>query len=788
MEWPSIIVFFGLFLWITLNTFFIQPVAWLSSQILLASGFPLPDYAWIVISIIHGLLLLIPTFLLALLWPNRRYRSIFQAWSLAATAIVLYSPVRLVGLPDVLAANALQIIISLILIGLLTGLLLIKNRPGPKLRPNASSFLTFSFSGLIILPWLAWGALGSPLDSFLNLLAGLLFGLFSGLLIAYFLFQPLAETSEEAGQSIVLGGLAAGATLLLLASGFGYGGLQLHLMIVLPPLSWALIMIAEWFDWERPVKLKWLPPALLIGLVAAVPMMMVDPDELNLELALGARDQLSWSLYAALASLVITMLLSLLLAIFHSFFARILTQRIQATGAVFIWSGILAVYLYTGQPGFHGDQLFVILADQADITTASTIEDFDSRRQFVYDTLRMEATSDQAGIRRVLDRFGVKYTPYYLMNALAVDGGPLVQLWLETQPEVDRVLHNPVLRPLPAISETTSGSATGPSEMPWNLSLIKADQVKEQLGITGVGIVIGQSDTGVEANHPELALSYRGRGGNDNYNWLDPWNGSVSPVDIGGHGTHTLGTIVGQTTGVAPGAEWIACSNLARNLANPALYLDCMQFMLAPYPYRGDPFQDGDPTLSAHVLNNSWGCPEQEGCDVNALLPAVKALRSAGIFVVAAAGNDGPACETVHDPIALYDEVFSVGAIDQSGNLASFSSMGPVTADGSGRLKPDIVAPGVDVLSSFPNGTYEYLPGTSMAGPHVAGVVALVWSANPSLMGDIERTEEILRSTAMPYTGPLPPCVSASSQQPNNGAGYGIIDAYAAVQLAQRLP
>jgi subtilisin family serine protease len=150
---------------------------------------------------------------------------------------------------------------------------------------------------------------------------------------------------------------------------------------------------------------------------------------------------------------------------------------------------------------------------------------------------------------------------------------------------------------------------------------------------------------------------------------------------------------------------------------------------------------------------------------------------------VAAAGNDGPACETVQDPLALYEEVFSVGAIDQGGNLASFSSRGPVTADGSGRTKPDIVAPGVDVLSSFPNNSYEYLPGTSMAGPHVAGVVALMWSANPSLIGDVERTEEILRHTAKPYDGSLPSCVS-NPDIPNNGVGYGIVDAYAAVKMA----
>ena len=111
----------------------------------------------------------------------------------------------------------------------------------------------------------------------------------------------------------------------------------------------------------------------------------------------------------------------------------------------------------------------------------------------------------------------------------------------------------------------------------------------------------------------------------DDYNWFDPWNGKPSPYDDGGHGTHTLGTIVGQNgIGIAPDATWFACANLNRNLANPALYLDCMQFMLAPFPQDGDPFTDGDPTRAADVLNNSWGCPELEGCDPNALLACSK--------------------------------------------------------------------------------------------------------------------------------------------------------------------
>ncbi len=208
--------------------------------------------------------------------------------------------------------------------------------------------------------------------------------------------------------------------------------------------------------------------------------------------------------------------------------------------------------------------------------------------------------------------------------------------------------------------------------------------------------------------------------------------------------------------------------------------------MLAPYPRSGDPFKDGDPARAAHVLNNSWGCPPIEGCDPGSLLPAVRALRAAGIFVVASAGNEGPRCSSVEDPIAIYDAVFSVGAIDQDGNLADFSSRGPVTVDGSDRVKPDIVAPGVDVLSALPGGTYGPLDGTSMAGPHVAGVVALMWSAQPKMIGNIDRTEQILQETARPYEGMPSGCFDGSV--PGDGAGYGVVDAYEAVKAALAEP
>jgi subtilisin family serine protease len=211
-----------------------------------------------------------------------------------------------------------------------------------------------------------------------------------------------------------------------------------------------------------------------------------------------------------------------------------------------------------------------------------------------------------------------------------------------------------------------------------------------------------------------------------------------------------------------------------------------MQFILAPYPLKGDPFKDGKPALGAHISNNSWGCPDLEGCQPDTLMAAAHALHAAGVFVVASAGNDGDRCETVKDPIALYSDVFTVGAVDSSGRLADFSSRGPVTVDGSQRAKPDIVAPGVSILSSYPGNTYARLDSTSMAGPHVAGVVALMWSANPALIGDIESTKTILEETATPYRYDIPIC-GQEEKGTNNTVGFGIVNAYEAVKKAIKI-
>jgi subtilisin family serine protease len=245
-------------------------------------------------------------------------------------------------------------------------------------------------------------------------------------------------------------------------------------------------------------------------------------------------------------------------------------------------------------------------------------------------------------------------------------------------------------------------------------------------------------------------------------------------------------TSMGDTVlGMAPAARWIACRNMRDGVGTPASYTTCFEFFLAPYPQGGDPLVDGRPELAPHVINNSWGCPPSEGCDLDSLRQVVETTRAAGIFVVASAGNAGPGCSSIDTPIGMHDAVTSVGAYDSDGQIAGFSSRGPVTADGSGRLKPDLSAPGVGVRSAAMQNSQPsvdvYLSGTSMAAPHVAGAVALLWSWNPQLIGQVEATERLLLSSAEPV---VEAGCTGLAQSPNPVYGHGRLDALRLVQSA----
>jgi serine protease AprX len=438
----------------------------------------------------------------------------------------------------------------------------------------------------------------------------------------------------------------------------------------------------------------------------------------------------------------------------------------------------------------------VVLNQQADLSAAHTLPTQGARGRYVYATLRDTALQAQAPLRRWLDARGVAYRAYYIDNLIHVLSGDraLVEA-LAARSDVARIEANPRVQNVPP-QPAAALALLAPQGIGWNIALVGAPDVWG-LGYTGQGVVVGGQDTGYDWDHPALINQYRGWDGasaTHDYNWHDAIHsgggscGADSPVpcDDYGHGTHTMGTAVGDDggsnqIGMAPNARWIGCRNMDLGVGTPATYLECFEFFLAPYPLGGDPFSDGRPDLAPDVTVNSWTCPSYEGCAWNDLQAAVQAQRAAGIMTVASAGNSGSSCSSVQDPPALYDASYTVGATYSNDALVGFSSRGPVTVDGSGRLKPDISAPGFNVRSSVPGGNYSLSSGTSMAGPHVAGAVALLWSAVPRLANDIATTEAYLNDNALHIASTL----CSSSGVPNNLYGWGRLDVYAAVQDAR---
>jgi subtilisin family serine protease len=704
---------------------------------------------------------IVMTGIIAALWyftKDDRFKPVYAGWLGAALMSFPALALRFLGPNNDQLGSIYQIVICLIAFFLVSK---VRNVRLDWKAGNVSIALLLAAFG--VAPFAILGAFGSPTDAFLGLFAGLLFGLLAAALM------------ESTTGNKFLDAFGIGAVLALLGSAIGYDGAQLILLGLLPAFAFAIATVMP----SRVAEM------LLTGLLASAGFVFFDPTELTIVLGDVGALALKAGTYSLSLGLGVGLMALIIQLVTASGSGSGVKRVLGWVGAGAAWLVILILFFTNGHQGFYGDRLFVIVKDQADLSNVRQIQNIDERRTEAYRELTQLANETQSGLRDTFDTFGVEYTPYYLVNALEVRGGTLIRLYLLTRPEVDRVIPSPRLRPAQPVEAMSLSNLFGqgaPGGVQWNVSMIGADKVWEEFGVRGEGIVIGQSDSGVDVNHPDLKDSYRGKTEGDDYNWFDPWYGGTSPYDDNGHGTHTLGTVLGQNgIGVAPGATWFACMNLNRNLGNPALYLDCMQFMLAPFPQGGDPFADGDPTRAADVLNNSWGCPEIEGCDPQALIAAANHLRDAGIFVVVSAGNDGPNCSTVNAPLSLYDSVFSVGAIDRNGDVTEFSSRGPVTADGSNRIKPDIVAPGRDIFSALPGGSYGALEGTSMAGPHVAGVVALLWSADPSLVGDIDRTEQIIIETAQPYTGSISiGCFEGGT--PNAGYGYGIVDVYAAVK------
>ncbi|GAA0377762.1 hypothetical protein GCM10009541_20270 [Micromonospora gifhornensis] len=651
------------------------------------------------------------------------------------------------------------------------------------LRPSVATWLALAAGLALLVPWVWLGALGGLLETVVAGLAAAAVGaLAAALLDARFWDHFTGGQPPRPARLVLLGGLVAGVVLLLVGAGTGQSGAQLPLLVALPPVGFALAALHA-LTRRHPRTAGRTSTVWLVGLTVFGPLAFTDPEEISLLLA-TTRDVPFWVAVATGVGLLVALVLAIAYGLLLARpAARPPRPALAGLTTLVLLVAVGAIGVGVGQPGLHGERLFVLLreqADLADLPTGTGKAGRDARAEQVYRRLVATAERTQAELRRDLRRLRLEHRPYYLVNAIEVDGGPAVRAWLSRRPEVARVLVSQRLRPLPSPAAPAVGHAPAPDGPPWNITMIGADRVWSELGVTGAGVTVGSSDSGVDGRHPTLVENFRG--GDDS--WFDPWNGTRTPTDRSGHGTHTVGSAVGRGgIGVAPGANWVGCVNLDRNLGNPASYLDCLQFMLAPFPPGGDPFTDGRPARAPEILTNSWGCPPIEGCDPQALRPATDALEAAGILVVAAAGNSGPLCDSVQDPPAPYPDVLTVGAVDQRRQVAAFSSRGPAPG---GVAKPDLMAPGADVLSAMPGGGYATLDGTSMATPQVAGVVALMWSADPDLVGDLDRTRQLLRATATAVpTGTDSAERTDACGGTRNVIGAGLVDAYAAVRAAR---
>ncbi|MEW2141379.1 S8 family serine peptidase [Micromonospora vinacea] len=819
--------------WTVAVTVGTQTGGWLTDQVLLGFGRDRLGWLWPVLGLATVVLVGTPALLLAVLPRSAAVRATGRAWLLGALALGVLTLLRVV--PPVHHEAYLAALAAVALLGALAvrwsarrwaypGLVGSVGGPPPagngdptqpeatgdgdatqpEATGNAATAERRRLRGLgpvpllavaaglaLLLPWAWLGALGGLLETALALLAAAALGVLAATLLdAPFWSLFAVGRPPRPARLVLVGGLVAGVALLLLAAGAGQSGAQLPALLTVPPVGFALAALwaATWrpsADPAEATRAGRTATGWLVGLAALGPLAFTDPEEISL-LLVGTRDVPFWVAAAAGVGLAVAVLVAIGYAVLLARpTARTPNRRFAAVAAVLLLVAFGVVDLGPGQPGLYGERLFVVLRAQADLgglpAGAPGRAGRDARAAEVYRRLVTTAEQSQRDLLRGLNRLRLDPVSYYLVNAVEVDGGPAVRAWLARRPEVARVLVSQRLRPLPAPAGQNRGSAPKPTGPEWNIRQIGADRVWSQLRVTGAGIVVGSSDSGVDGTHPALRAGFRG--GDDS--WYDPWDDTRRPTDQGGHGTHTVGSAVGRDgIGVAPDAQWVGCVNLDRNLGSPAHYLDCLQFMLAPFPSGGDPFTDGRPERAPQVLTNSWGCPPIEGCDQRVLRPATAALDAAGIFVVAAAGNTGPWCASIDDPPAPYADVLTVGAVDAQRRVAEFSSRGPVPG-GSG--KPDVLAPGVGVVSAMPGGTYAALDGTSMATPQVAGVVALMWSANPALVGDVSRTRQILRDTA---TAATPTYRSDSPADacggPSNVTGAGQVDAYAAVRAAQQ--
>lgn len=413
--------------------------------------------------------------------------------------------------------------------------------------------------------------------------------------------------------------------------------------------------------------------------------------------------------------------------------------------------------------------VIITLADQPDLTTFASQPAELSRRNLVA-VLKDKAARSQAPLIVLLKGLGAKeIKSLWLVNSLAVTLKPNLITALARRPEIASIRLDRTF----TLSESTITAL--PAQLEWNIEAIRAAEVWSA-GHRGAGIVIASLDSGVDLNHQEFADNWRGLDGLGN-SWFDPHGEHpLAPYDADGHGTRVMGVMVGgdrggTAIGVAPDATWIAAK----------LFDDAGESTYsaghAAFQWLLDPDGRAETDDAPHIVNNSWGFRDTAGECIDEFARDIANLKLAGIAVVFSAGNDGPLPATSSSP-ANYPESFAVGASDMFTNVADFSSRGPSACDGG--LYPDVVAPGVQILTAdltfglFPD-AYDTYSGTSFAAPHLAGAMALLLDAAPWL--SVSALENALSRSA----------VSLGGSAEDNVFGHGQIDVRAALDLVESI-
>ena len=435
----------------------------------------------------------------------------------------------------------------------------------------------------------------------------------------------------------------------------------------------------------------------------------------------------------------------------------------------------------------------VVLNDKVDLNSLKidfiqTGADRRTRHEIVVNSLRKMADGTQSDLINLLSaamgKGVVSFRSFWILNGIAVNGSTDFITELANHPAVEKIYLNETVRIIQSVGPILKSDPISISHRAEQGILDLNVRSLWNMGITGEGQIVMNIDGGVESNHPALASRWRGADPDVDTSeaWFDPVTNSPFPYDALGpfdgswHGTHTMGTMTGleedadpDTIGVAWGAKWIAALGIAHDDGEEA---DFIAQIIETFQWGIDPDSlPGTIDDVPRVISNSWGMDPSDGQCRTFFDGVIDAAETAGVAVVFSAGNSGPSSMTMGSPagtIASPVSVFSVGALEIGSKIVTnFSSRGPSGCDEL-TIKPEVMARGEAVRSAMETSGYQNLSGTSMAAPHVAGVIALLGQAFP------EATVDDLKFAIYEST------VDLGEKGEDNNYGNGRVDAYAA--------